>query len=320
MFFLLFHKSVIFSLLHCQPSLPWRARWSGALASSLVSTPAQTPRRTNTHAGRCLGFTVLNDFQVCVFIWEVVVLLLTLMSNYLSAVTKSLQRSARCPKKGDQRRRPTPAPLRSAPTKRGEVTLVIPKLHCFVYKKNSWRKTKYTRSFCRSSDPQLSASLPLHVFPSRPFIKLKECSGGRPNISRSSSSTSSFSSTTGETEALEELETVSMTLTANGKETCHKTMEFWPTLSCVYIVASLSCEESRSGNTFWAECEVVAGVKASVEEILITKNRLIESVGCQRIDYNDYSSSHRRCQCDTACQCCFIWCEKRWQIGLTLAI
>uniref|UniRef100_A0A8C3A5E2 RAP1 GTPase activating protein 2a n=1 Tax=Cyclopterus lumpus TaxID=8103 RepID=A0A8C3A5E2_CYCLU len=43
----------------------------------------------------------------------------------------------------------------------------------------------------------------------RPFIKLKECGSGRPNISRSSSSTSSFSSTTGETEALEELETVS---------------------------------------------------------------------------------------------------------------
>ncbi|XP_029026484.1 rap1 GTPase-activating protein 2-like isoform X10 [Betta splendens] len=41
----------------------------------------------------------------------------------------------------------------------------------------------------------------------RPFMKLKECSGGRPNISRSSSSTSSFSSTTGETEALEELDT-----------------------------------------------------------------------------------------------------------------
>ncbi|KAM8853570.1 rap1 GTPase-activating protein 2a isoform 2-T2 [Synchiropus picturatus] len=41
----------------------------------------------------------------------------------------------------------------------------------------------------------------------RPFIKLKDCGGGRPNISRSSSSTSSFSSTTGETEALEELET-----------------------------------------------------------------------------------------------------------------
>ncbi|KAI3353901.1 hypothetical protein L3Q82_005108 [Scortum barcoo] len=41
----------------------------------------------------------------------------------------------------------------------------------------------------------------------RPFIKLKECSSARPNISRSSSSTSSFSSTTGETEALEELET-----------------------------------------------------------------------------------------------------------------
>uniref|UniRef100_A0A8D0CZB8 RAP1 GTPase activating protein 2a n=1 Tax=Sander lucioperca TaxID=283035 RepID=A0A8D0CZB8_SANLU len=47
----------------------------------------------------------------------------------------------------------------------------------------------------------------------RPFIKLKECGSGRPNISRSSSSTSSFSSTTGETEALEELETVSATLT-----------------------------------------------------------------------------------------------------------
>lgn len=46
----------------------------------------------------------------------------------------------------------------------------------------------------------------------RPFIKLKDCSGGRPNISRSSSSTSSFSSTTGETEALEELETVSAVL------------------------------------------------------------------------------------------------------------
>lgn len=48
----------------------------------------------------------------------------------------------------------------------------------------------------------------------RPFIKHKECSSGsscRPNISRSSSSTSSFSSTTGETEALEELETVGRT-------------------------------------------------------------------------------------------------------------
>uniref|UniRef100_A0A8D2ZF72 Rap-GAP domain-containing protein n=1 Tax=Scophthalmus maximus TaxID=52904 RepID=A0A8D2ZF72_SCOMX len=47
----------------------------------------------------------------------------------------------------------------------------------------------------------------------RPFIKLKDCSGGggggRPNISRSSSSTSSFSSATGETEALEELDSVS---------------------------------------------------------------------------------------------------------------
>ncbi|XP_035647693.1 rap1 GTPase-activating protein 2 isoform X9 [Oncorhynchus keta] len=41
----------------------------------------------------------------------------------------------------------------------------------------------------------------------RPFLKLKDCSSSRPNISRSSSSTSSFSSTTGEGEALEELET-----------------------------------------------------------------------------------------------------------------
>uniref|UniRef100_A0A7N6AMJ7 Rap-GAP domain-containing protein n=1 Tax=Anabas testudineus TaxID=64144 RepID=A0A7N6AMJ7_ANATE len=43
----------------------------------------------------------------------------------------------------------------------------------------------------------------------RPYIKLKDCSSGRQNISRSSSSTSSFSSTTGETEALDELETAS---------------------------------------------------------------------------------------------------------------
>ncbi|KAG7281435.1 hypothetical protein CRUP_029884 [Coryphaenoides rupestris] len=49
----------------------------------------------------------------------------------------------------------------------------------------------------------------------RPFVKLKESSsligsaGGRPNISRSSSSTSSFSSTTADTEALEELDTIS---------------------------------------------------------------------------------------------------------------
>lgn len=41
----------------------------------------------------------------------------------------------------------------------------------------------------------------------RPFMKLKEGSS-RANISRSSSSTSSFSSTTGEGEALEELDTV----------------------------------------------------------------------------------------------------------------
>lgn len=42
----------------------------------------------------------------------------------------------------------------------------------------------------------------------RPFVKLKECSS-RSNISRSSSSTSSFSSTAGEGDGLEELDTVS---------------------------------------------------------------------------------------------------------------
>lgn len=45
----------------------------------------------------------------------------------------------------------------------------------------------------------------------RSFLKLKEYNSGKPNISRSSSSTSSFSSTTGEMEALEELEAVSKT-------------------------------------------------------------------------------------------------------------
>ncbi|KAK2846958.1 hypothetical protein Q5P01_009957 [Channa striata] len=49
----------------------------------------------------------------------------------------------------------------------------------------------------------------------RPFIKLKEVNSGRQNISRSSSSTSSFSSTTGETEALEELETAGHPTTAS---------------------------------------------------------------------------------------------------------
>ncbi|XP_061537297.1 rap1 GTPase-activating protein 2-like isoform X2 [Phycodurus eques] len=43
----------------------------------------------------------------------------------------------------------------------------------------------------------------------RPFIKLKDSAGSRPNISRSSSSTSSFGSITGDPEALEDLETAS---------------------------------------------------------------------------------------------------------------
>uniref|UniRef100_A0A673HM86 Rap-GAP domain-containing protein n=1 Tax=Sinocyclocheilus rhinocerous TaxID=307959 RepID=A0A673HM86_9TELE len=47
-------------------------------------------------------------------------------------------------------------------------------------------------------------SVPL-VWSCRPFVKLKECSG-RANISRSSSSTSSFSSTAGEGDGLEDLE------------------------------------------------------------------------------------------------------------------
>ncbi|XP_059370202.1 rap1 GTPase-activating protein 2-like isoform X9 [Carassius carassius] len=48
----------------------------------------------------------------------------------------------------------------------------------------------------------------------RPFLKLKECSG-RANISRSSSSTSSFSSTAGEGDGLEELEMSSHSFTAS---------------------------------------------------------------------------------------------------------
>ncbi|XP_052431533.1 rap1 GTPase-activating protein 2 isoform X4 [Carassius gibelio] len=48
----------------------------------------------------------------------------------------------------------------------------------------------------------------------RPFLKLKECSG-RANISRSSSSTSSFSSTAGEGDGLEELEMGSHSFTAS---------------------------------------------------------------------------------------------------------
>uniref|UniRef100_A0A8C1VE95 Rap1 GTPase-activating protein 2-like n=1 Tax=Cyprinus carpio TaxID=7962 RepID=A0A8C1VE95_CYPCA len=50
----------------------------------------------------------------------------------------------------------------------------------------------------------------------RPFVKLKECSG-RANISRSSSSTSSFSSTAGEGDGLEELEMVTHTYTHRQK-------------------------------------------------------------------------------------------------------
>lgn len=63
--------------------------------------------------------------------------------------------------------------------------------------------------FAFSRQYKFYSRLLLCVLLNRPFVKLKECSGGRQNISRSSSSTSSFSSTTGETEALEELETVS---------------------------------------------------------------------------------------------------------------
>lgn len=41
------------SLQYYQESLLWRVRSSGAQASSLVSTPAQTHPQTNKHAGRC---------------------------------------------------------------------------------------------------------------------------------------------------------------------------------------------------------------------------------------------------------------------------
>lgn len=53
--------------------------------------------------------------------------------------------------------------------------------------------------------------------PCRPFIKLKE--NGRANISRSSSSTSSFSSTAGEGEAMEECDSgVGVALSSPGEQ------------------------------------------------------------------------------------------------------
>lgn len=65
--------------------------------------------------------------------------------------------------------------------------------HCHSPKDTAFRVTITWPPFC-------FASLP------RPFIKLKE--NGRSNISRSSSSTSSFSSTAGESETLEEYDSV----------------------------------------------------------------------------------------------------------------
>uniref|UniRef100_A0A8C6TDG8 RAP1 GTPase activating protein 2a n=1 Tax=Neogobius melanostomus TaxID=47308 RepID=A0A8C6TDG8_9GOBI len=58
----------------------------------------------------------------------------------------------------------------------------------------------------RSETPSNPSSPEICPNKDRPLLKLKDCSSGRPNISRSSSSTSSFSSTTGDTEALEDLE------------------------------------------------------------------------------------------------------------------
>lgn len=91
-----------------------------------------------------------------------------------------------------------------------------------------------------------SVHLFIYYFLNRPFIKLKECSSsssGRPNISRSSSSTSSFSSTTGETEALEELETVSATLTVRRRKCINITGPG------VYTVLSLSSVFVSSGES-----------------------------------------------------------------------
>lgn len=51
--------------------------------------------------------------------------MLSFMCFLLSAVTKSLQRSARCPKKWGQRHHPIPAHLRSAPTKRGQAKTTV---------------------------------------------------------------------------------------------------------------------------------------------------------------------------------------------------
>uniref|UniRef100_A0A8C3A546 RAP1 GTPase activating protein 2a n=1 Tax=Cyclopterus lumpus TaxID=8103 RepID=A0A8C3A546_CYCLU len=120
----------------------------------------------------------------------------------------------------------------------------------------------------------------------RPFIKLKECGSGRPNISRSSSSTSSFSSTTGETEALEELETVSVD--ARGWFETQR--------------ARLFKREGRKLSVWlgkWRE-QMWKGSTKKSERLLVFMGEIVcnypalsnRECWTQHIDYNDYSSSH----------------------------
>uniref|UniRef100_A0A8C3A6G8 RAP1 GTPase activating protein 2a n=1 Tax=Cyclopterus lumpus TaxID=8103 RepID=A0A8C3A6G8_CYCLU len=127
---------------------------------------------------------------------------------------------------------------------------------------------------------------PPSVFLNRPFIKLKECGSGRPNISRSSSSTSSFSSTTGETEALEELETVSVD--ARGWFETQR--------------ARLFKREGRKLSVWlgkWRE-QMWKGSTKKSERLLVFMGEIVcnypalsnRECWTQHIDYNDYSSSH----------------------------
>lgn len=130
-----------------------------------------------------------------------------------------------------------------------------------------------------------SASVPLFIycFLNRPFIKLKECSsssGGRPNISRSSSSTSSFSSTTGEAEALEELETVSATLTVQRRKCINITQS--GRLHCAELVFSV-CFKWREQNWNQSYSSVrllVVSMLLGMRKSVITENCPIECVKC----------------------------------------
>uniref|UniRef100_A0A3B4EZ31 Rap1 GTPase-activating protein 2-like n=1 Tax=Pundamilia nyererei TaxID=303518 RepID=A0A3B4EZ31_9CICH len=102
------------------------------------------------------------------------------------------------------------SPLKSPVKRRSGL---FPRLHSSTETSSDKHDQKFAESCLLSQDVKSETSSnpsSPEICPNKePFVKLKECGGGRQNISRSSSSTSSFSSTTGETEALEELETAS---------------------------------------------------------------------------------------------------------------